>query len=62
MVAKKIPSKKAMGAKAPIVYKAGMWCCPRCKNLIEICVKMTAKPSCCNHIGKATVEMERIGK
>lgn len=49
-------------APAPQSFKAGMWCCPRCKNLIEILVKMTVKPSCCNHVGGTIVEMERIGK
>lgn len=59
---KKPATKKSGSRKAPTIFKAGMWCCPRCKNLIEIGVKMTAKPSCCNHIGGAIVEMERVGK
>jgi len=59
-VAKKGGSRKA--PTTPPYFKAGMWCCPRCKNLVEIPIKMTAKPSCCNHIGGAIVEMERIGK
>jgi hypothetical protein len=56
---RKAPSKKPI---KPEVFRAGVWCCPKCHNLIEIMVKMTVKPSCCNHIGGAVVEMERVGK
>lgn len=56
---RKAPSKTPV---KPMVFKAGVWSCPKCHNLIEIMVKMTVKPSCCNHIGGAVVEMERVGK
>jgi len=51
--------KKAVGAKAPTVFRAGTWVCPRCNNTVVIEVKMTAPPSCCNHKGGAFVIMER---
>jgi ribosomal protein L37AE/L43A len=51
------------GRKPPVqLYKAGIWICPRCKNTVEIFVKMTAPPSCNNHIGKGITVMELKGK
>ena len=49
-------------AKKPEVYKAGIWVCPRCSNTVEICVKMTAPPSCHNHVGQGIAIMERKAK
>ncbi len=51
------------GRKPPVqLFKAGVWTCPRCNNSVEIFVKMTAPPSCNNHIGKGITVMEWKGK
>lgn len=58
----RVSKKKVVGAKAPTVYKAGVWSCPRCKNQVAIMVKMSSPPACWNHIGNHIVVMERQGK
>lgn len=50
------------GHKPPVFYKAGVWCCPRCNNTVEIYVKMTAPPACHNHKGDGITVMELKGK
>lgn len=60
--ANKTTKKKAAGAKAPVVYKAGVWECPKCRNQVAIMVKMSSPPACWNHIGSHIVVMERKGK
>lgn len=49
---KKKPVKKAGKRKAspqPMVYKSGIYECPKCHTAIEIFVKMTSPPACHNH-------------
>jgi hypothetical protein len=49
---KKKPIKKAGKRKAspqPMVYKSGIYECPKCHTAIEIFVKMTSPPACHNH-------------
>jgi hypothetical protein len=48
----KKPVKKAGKRKAspqPMVYKSGIYECPKCHTAIEIFVKMTSPPACHNH-------------
>lgn len=54
--------KNGGGRKPPTYFKAGTWVCPRCKNTVDIPVKMTAPPSCSNHKGDGITVMELIGK
>jgi hypothetical protein len=49
---KKKPIKKAGKRKAspqPMVYKSGIYECPKCHTAIEMFVKMTSPPACHNH-------------
>lgn len=52
----------AGGRKPPTLVRAGKWECPRCHKAVQFFVRMSAPPSCHNHVGGAFAEMEWKGK
>jgi hypothetical protein len=52
----------AGGRKPPTLARAGRWECPRCHKTVQFFVRMSAPPSCHNHVGGAFAEMEWKGK
>lgn len=58
-VRKAQPKKPIKAQPKRVVFKAGTYICPKCKNRIGVLVNMTAPPVCWSHKNHSVVEMER---
>lgn len=45
-----------------IRFGKGKYVCPKCGNVVEVFVAMTAPPTCWSHLNKVAVPMEPLKK
>lgn len=55
-----MPAKKAGQVKPAPLFADGIYVCPRCKQRIQIFVKLNAPPVCWNHFRQEMSIMERL--